>query len=181
MNKQDLDAIIQPLTESTASHHIFFGDIESWIDRLNEDTVVNLIPDFQRGHVWTESQQKAFIESVLKGVVKDPIIRFNNRFWMSSKTEGDLPDEFVCIDGLQRLTAIRKFMKGEILPFGLSIDQLKGTAYSPFRSLFAIHVHIYQFGYRKDLLNFYLALNAGGTVHSESEIERVKGLLKEVM
>ncbi len=42
-----------------------------------------------------------------------------------------------------------------------------------YRLQFAIH----NFANRADLLRYYLAINSGGTPHSTSEIERVKGLL----
>jgi hypothetical protein len=35
---------------------------------------------------------------------------------------GQLPKTTVCIDGLQRLTAIRKFIAGEIRAFGMMED-----------------------------------------------------------
>jgi hypothetical protein len=39
---------------------------------------------------------------------------------------------------------------------------------------------IYAITRRRDLLQFYLDLNAGGTVHTTDELARVRALLKEV-
>lgn len=38
-----------------------------WIKEMEEDMNLQLNPDFQRGHVWTEEQQIAWLEFFLKG------------------------------------------------------------------------------------------------------------------
>jgi len=74
--------------------------IEEWIaeDRLQ------LNPDFQRGHVWTDEQQVNYIEFLLKGGQSSRVIYFNHPGWMTG-FKGD----FVCVDGLQRLTAVMRY------------------------------------------------------------------------
>lgn len=109
---------------------------------------------------------------------------FNCPGWTSSRLErGDIPlHTFQCIDGLQRLTAIRKFAAGELSVFGgLCWKDLDGTAFSPRLSRYRVQVAIYEFTNRADLLRLYLDLNAGGTVHAPSEIERVQGLLQQAV
>ena len=87
---------------------------------------VDINPDFQRGHIWTEAQQVAYIENVLRRIVDESglTIRFNCPTWREAKLSGDLPDQVVCIDGLQRLTAIRKFISKELPIFGLEYELL---------------------------------------------------------
>ena len=64
--------------------------------------------DFQRGHVWGECRQVAFVEHVLRGG-KNNLIRANHPDWQRNYTEG----EFVLVDGLQRLIAVLRFVRGE--------------------------------------------------------------------
>ena len=82
--------------------------IEGWSNGIDTDVKLEMNPDFQRGHCWTENQQISFIESVLKGGAKNArVIYLNNPNWKhSDRTYKD----FVCVDGLQRYTAIKRFI-----------------------------------------------------------------------
>lgn len=139
---------------------------------------MDLIPDFQRGHVWTQEQQERWIEAVIRGAISTAglLIQFNAPAWEPGEYRGDMPKTIVCIDGLQRLTAIRRFVAGEIRAFGLTADQFAGTSYDLRRYRFRVAVHGFQT--RADLLQYYLDLNSGGTVHSTEELARVGGLLE---
>lgn len=80
-----------------------------------------------------------------------------------------------CIDGLQRLTAIRRFAANQLVIFGgETAESLAGTAFSPKRMRFMFTIKVFAFERRTDLLGLYLDLNAGGTVHSEAELARVR-------
>ena len=70
------------------------------------------------------------------------------------------------------------FMAGEIAIFGgLKASDLDGSKYAVNRPSYRLQFAIHNFANRADLLRYYLAINSGGTPHSTSEIERVKGLL----
>jgi uncharacterized protein with ParB-like and HNH nuclease domain len=132
---------------------------------------LQLCPDFQRGHVWTEDQKIAFVEFVFKKGKTSPIL-FNHTEWMRS-FEG----EFVCVDGLQRLTALTDFLTGILPIFG-------GNYYSQIDDVFSASKRIYLQYYindlrtRKEVLEWYLELNSGGTVHTRQELDRVRNLLE---
>lgn len=141
--------------------------------------VFELNPDFQRGHVWTDAQRTAYVEALIRKTTSGRIL-FNCPGWSRSHSGvGDIKENtFQCIDGLQRLTAVRKFMGGEISVFGgMSAADLKGAPFDPFRLAYRLQIGIYEFTSRAELLQFYLDLNSGGTVHTSQEIERVRGLL----
>jgi len=72
---------------------------------------LKLNPDFQRGHVWTEEQQIAYMEYLLMGGNNARTIYFNKPSWGDFRARSGY-DEFVCVDGLQRLTAVRKYCSG---------------------------------------------------------------------
>lgn len=77
------------------------------VQRLSTDDALFLtIPDYQRSVVWTDHQCALFIGFIAEGGKAPPIFvqRWDARL--------NLPDEI--IDGLQRLTAIRRFMANEV-------------------------------------------------------------------
>ncbi|WOE32138.1 MULTISPECIES: DUF262 domain-containing protein [unclassified Acinetobacter] len=172
---------IKPIERPIRTFHCGFSYLETWIKNENKDTKygIDLNPDFQRGHVWTQDQQVHYIENVLRRIVDESglTIRFNNPTWRETKITGDLIEQVVCIDGLQRLTAIRKFIAGELNIFGISYSLLPARII--LRDLTVV-IKMYDFANKADLLSFYLDINAGGTYHTESEINRVRELLKEV-
>lgn len=155
------------------------ADIKASMEGLGGSFELN--PDFQRGHVWTDAQRTAYVEALLRGMTTGRIL-FNCPGWSRAQgPEGDIPENtFYCIDGLQRLTAVRKFMAGEVKVFGgLVAEDLRGSPFDPFRMSYRIQVGIYEFTSRAELLQFYLDLNLGGSVHEPQEIERVRGLLAQ--
>lgn len=140
---------------------------------------LDLHPDFQRGHVWTQEQKVAFMESLLKGVA-NVCIKFNCPSWDTmGPTQGDLPAHtLVCVDGLQRLTAIREFVAGKFKVFGRYLaSDLAETTFDLRRHF--IEFEVFNIKNRRDLLGFYLSLNAGGTPHAPEEIARVRALWEE--
>jgi uncharacterized protein with ParB-like and HNH nuclease domain len=128
-----------------------------------------LNPDFQRGHVWTEDQQVKFMEYVFRGGKCAPI-RLNQAGWMN-----DFRGEFVCVDGLQRITAILKFLYDELKVFGSKYSEYKDKL----RPLVTVKLHVNDLETRAEVLQWYLELNGGGTPHSKDELARVAGLLKK--
>ena len=99
-----------------------FEYLLQFIDESIKEYNLQLNPDFQRGHIWTEEQQIAWLEFFLRGGRTGRILYFNCPSWQSYIKKGEY-DDFVCVDGLQRLTAIRRFMDGEIPVFGSYINE----------------------------------------------------------
>jgi hypothetical protein len=181
MKYEDFLAIAKPMERPLRVFHCGFSYLETWLEGEQEvnEFGIDLVPDFQRGHVWNGQQQAHYIENVLRRIVDEAglTIRFNCPTWRETKCSGDLVEQVTCIDGLQRLTAIRKFIKGELKVFGLSFNEL------PMRLILRdlqLIIKMYDFQNKKDLLQFYLDINSGGTPHSDSEISRVKKMLDEV-
>lgn len=172
-----LKSLVRPMP--IAKYEVDFGlnYVENAILGLGDGFGIDLTPDFQRGHVWTQEQQERWMESVIRGAIASSgmLIQFNAPAWESGYYKGFLPKEVVCIDGLQRLTAIRRFVRGEIAVFGHTVEQFSGTPFDVRRYRFRVAVHSFQS--RQDLLQYYLDINSGGTPHSEDEISRVKNLL----
>ena len=180
MKMSEFNALIKPIERPLRSFHCGFDYLETWIKDESEYCAkgIDFTPDFQRGHVWTEKQQICFLENVLRRIIDESglTIRFNNPIWSDTHLTGDLPDQTVCIDGLQRLTAIRKFINGDLTVFGIKHEDL------PFRVIMRdlrIVIQMYDFKSKNELLKFYLDINSGGTAHTDKELNRVRNLLKE--
>lgn len=146
-----------------------WNSLEDWLVSQNEEIGIDLNPDYQRGHVWSEIQQRRFVEFCLQGGKGSDTIRFNCVGWMQ-----DFRGPFELVDGKQRLEAIRKFMRNELLVFGRTLDQYEGRF--PWSS-HTLLVRINDLPTRREVLQWYLDINTGGVVHTEEEISNVKALL----
>ena len=152
--------------------HIGWAYLERWIEDCARDFGIVLEPDFQRGHVWTREQQCAYIEFMLRGGRSSNELRFNCEDWMT----GDMKEPIVIVDGLQRVTAVREFLADGITAFGHRLSEYEGRL-DPIRYRF--HVLINNLPTRREVLRWYLEINAGGTPHSAEEIGRVQALLEQ--
>lgn len=76
-------------------------DIETLVRRV-ERGLIDLQPDFQRGEVWSTAKKQRLIDSIIRGWHVPPIhlVKRDQQGW-------DV------LDGQQRLTAIRDFVRGE--------------------------------------------------------------------
>lgn len=154
----------------TIHYHVdvSWTDLETNLDRYINKYGLQLNPDFQRGHVWTEEQQIAYVEFILKCGESGRNIFLNHPGWMAD-WEGD----FVLVDGLQRITAARRFINNEIRAYGRLASELGRMP-----SLdYGFSIHIAKLQTRAEVLKWYLDFNAGGTPHSKDEIDRVRALL----
>ena len=138
--------------------------IKEW---MNEDDL-QLNPDFQRGHVWTPAQQTDYLEWVLVGGQSGLDIWFNHPGWMT-----DFKGSFVCIDGLQRLTAIMQFLDNKLSPFGHPRSEIE-FAYSDYSLFF----NVMNMQTRKETLEWYLTFNKKGTPHTQAELNRIQKLVE---
>lgn len=145
------------------------------INQYVEEYGLILNPEFQRGHVWTEEQQEKYIEYVLKGGTSGKEIFFNKPSWhCKAKTEYD---DFVCVDGLQRITAIMKFRSNDLKVFGLYYDEFEGD---PREVTTRISIRINDLQNEKDVLQWYIEMNEGGTPHTKEEIQKVKDMVSKL-
>lgn len=132
---------------------------------------LDLDPDFQRGHVWTDAQASRYVEWILRGGSSGRDLWFNcPRYFHGGRRAG--PYELV--DGRQRLTAVRRFMRGELPAYDRVLGEYRDR---PERMHTKFAWHILELPTRADVLKFYLDLNDGGTAHAESELARVRALL----
>jgi len=152
--------------------------IEEQLKQYNDRSLdswegLDLNPDFQRGHVWTEDKQIAYVEFCLRGGRSSRTLLFNHPNW-----QGSYVGQMVLVDGKQRLEAVRKFLRNELPIFGDNCLQdfdspeilLRGSD-----AQFIISVN--NLKTRREVLQWYLQLNTGGVIHTDEEIEKVQKLL----
>lgn len=160
-------------------HHEWRG-IERTLSNWNERIIANdevrydgldLDPDFQRIHVWTPEQQTKYIEFILMDGYGGRNIYFNNPTWQGSYSE-----KTVLVDGKQRLQAVRLFLQDKVKAFNMVYSQFDGRL--PMHCYFIFSMNTLKT--RREVLEWYLAINTGGTPHTKEEIDRVKGLIKEI-
>lgn len=138
---------------------------------------VNMDPEYQRDHVWSDDQAMDLMGHLLEGgTVPDIIV---NEVLLDD-TEG-LVSGLEVVDGKQRLTACLRWLRDEIparltdgrLIWKKDLDRNSLTTLSTSIRLSFKHVRLDEVS----VLRLYLRLNRGGTVHTEAEIERVRALL----
>lgn len=148
--------------------------LEEMVQKHILEDGLDLLPRFQRGHVWTEEQQRAYVANMLHGCEVARTIIFNR---LTDDYVQAPEGTMVIVDGLQRLEAVRKFMRDELVVFGKRRSEFKGVL----RMTNArFKVRITNLPTEAAVIRFYLALNAGGTPHTDAEITRVRALLAEV-
>lgn len=156
---------------ATYSVDVDWTEIGEWVRQQEEDRAytIELSPDYQRGHVWTEDKQIKYVEYILRGGFSSKDLFFNCPGWMN-----DFRGPLQLVDGKQRYEAVRRFMNNEIRAFDHYLDQFEGRLRST-SCRFKIHVNNLET--RAEVLQWYLDLNDGGVVHSDVELNRVRDLL----
>lgn len=181
---EQIAKLIHPLPKTNRCPEIDLMHLNGQLQRWNEDYGLELDPEFQRGHVWTQEQQIAFIEGIVRGSIGSSGLTVTMNcpdYGGNPKAKDSDLDKMVCVDGLQRLTAIQHYLENRFKIFqqidgGVSVDYFDHTAFS-FKSLY-IRIQIHTMQNLNDVLHYYVAVNDGGTPHSKEELNRIKARLK---
>ena len=73
--------------------------------------------------------------------------------------------DMVCVDGLQRLTSLRKFLNNELKVFGYYLNEFEDAML--LKKRYRLLININDLKTREEVLKWYIDFNSGGTVHSE--------------
>jgi hypothetical protein len=156
-------------------------DIDNTLERWDQSYGVDLNPDFQRGHVWSLEQQQNFVSNFLRGFFphQGVIIQFNSPSFLLNRKpicDGLDPSKILIVDGLQRLTALRRFVAGEITTReGVSHEMLE--KYEVPVAETHVRMVILRIPSREKLLKYYLDINNAGTPHTKDELDRVRSMI----
>lgn len=146
-------------------------DFVEWIEKHEKEDGLQLNPDFQRGHVWNEDQQVSYVEFFLCGGTTGRVVYLNHPGWHRNY-EG----EFVCVDGLQRITAIKRFINNEIKVYGYYFKEYEDK---PRISTHSLRINVNDLKTKKEVLQWYLEMNSGGVAHTKEELDKVRLLLEK--
>jgi hypothetical protein len=163
---------IPQITQANYKINIPWHYIEDWIESNSSDKLeVILEPEFQRAHVWTEAQRVKYIEWCLRGGRSGNEILWNCAGWMK-----DWKGPLYLVDGLQRITSVRMFMQNKLRVFGSVFSDFSDKL-DWIRTGFVFYVN--DLDSYADVLQWYLDINDGGTVHTQEEINKVRNMLKK--
>jgi hypothetical protein len=143
--------------------------VPSWIADKAQHSL-ELDPDFQRAHVWTQEKQIRYIEFILRGGESSRTIYWNCPGWMDT-----YKGPMVLVDGKQRLEAVRAFLDNEIPAFGSVYSEWEPRLLRMARAHFFFNIN--NLSTRAEVLQWYLDLNSGGVVHTDEELQKVRALL----
>jgi hypothetical protein len=135
-----------------------------------EEYGLDVQPDFQRAHKWTQEQKTRYIEFVLRGGKTGRDIYTNNPDWQLTAGKGP----YVLVDGKHRLDAVFAFLNNEIPAFGHLYREYEDP--KRLRSQGGFRWHVNDLQTRDEVLQWYVDLNAGGTPHTGEEIDYVRAL-----
>jgi hypothetical protein len=132
-----------------------------------------IIPEYQRELVWTLEQKQSLIKSVLIG---NPIGDFLFKEETNKKRDTFY---YTVIDGQQRLNALREFAAG-IIPledgrFLKDLTSWDGRNFFEYDTFVGIKIKGISIN---EEIEIYLQRNAGGTTHTQEEINLAKSFLK---
>lgn len=150
--------------------------IQEWIDHQNEDLefmTCDMNPFFQRGYVWTNEQKISYVEYQLKGGFSGRDIFWNCPSWMRFKSTGNT---IQLVDGKQRLNAILEFMNNELRAFGYLYSEFEDKL-RPMDPNLLFHVNNLQT--EREVVEWYVGFNTGGSVHSEKDLRPALDYLKQ--
>lgn len=82
----------------------------------------------------------------------------------------------VLVDGKQRLEAVRRFLENEIPAFGVFYNDYEDKWRL---GNFDFIIVVNNLKTRREVLQWYVDLNAGGTPHTDDEINKVHALMEK--
>ena len=82
----------------------------------------------------------------------------------------------MCVDGLQRITVARRFIHNKIKVFDSYYEEFEDRIRVLQQTIF---VNVNDLKTEKEVLQWYIDMNSGGTPHTSDEIERVKMMIQE--
>ena len=127
------------------------------------DKVFQAVPVFQRdNNQWTVAMQQSFIKNVISGFrTHIALFQIGNKNMASCQI----------LDGLQRITAITEFVKGNFKVFGHTYTELKELGVLKAMRGGTIAVRVYSFKNLNEAIDFYVSMNENIT-HSPEDIQK---------
>lgn len=126
--KYNLSILQEKAKERTVKTQSIEYDIETLIKKLDKN-IIKIDPEYQRRHRWDDKTSSKLIESLILNI-PIPTIYISEDVDVDEETH-DNEFRYSVIDGQQRLTAIKNFLKGKFELDGLeTLSELNGCKYN---------------------------------------------------
>lgn len=144
------------------------------IDRYRKTYDLDIDPDFQRHYVWTEDQQTSYMEYIIRNGLSSRTLYFNCPYWGSGRYA-----KMVLVDGQQRLKTIFNFLDNRVPVFGGAYLRDFEDASSMLRRIYVVF-SINNLVDMREVVQWYLDLNTGGTIHTEKDLTKARNVLNQL-
>lgn len=125
--KKELDTLQKKARERTVKTQTIEYDLETLVKKIRKG-LIKIDPVYQRNHRWGNATSSKLIESLVLNI-PIPLIYLSQDVDVDSDEEDGVA-RYSVIDGQQRLTAILKFMTGDLELEGLStLNELNGMKF----------------------------------------------------
>lgn len=125
--KYNLSVLQDKAKERTVKTQSIEYDIETLIKKIDKN-IIKLDPEYQRRHRWDNKTSSKLIESLILNIPV-PTIYISQDIDVDEETDND-EYRYSVIDGQQRLTAIKNFLKNKFQLEGLeTLEELNGCHY----------------------------------------------------
>lgn len=126
--KYNLAILQEKAKERTVKTQSIEYDIETLIKKLDKN-IIKIDPEYQRRHRWDDKTSSKLIESLILNI-PIPTVYISQDIDVDEETD-DNEFRYSVIDGQQRLTAIKNFLKGKFELVGLeTLSELNGCKYN---------------------------------------------------
>lgn len=148
--------------------------LRSWMADVGCE--VDLNPDYQRGYVWNDFQKKAYIEYILRGGFSGKDIFWNHPAWERNDSNQPFKSyKLELVDGQQRIKTVLEFLDDKIKVFDGSVCSEMGNM-RLIKTGFLFHIN--NLKTKREVVEWYLAMNSGGSVHTEDDLKIAYDVLK---
>ena len=131
-----------------------------------------VIPEYQRGLVWSDEQKVNLIKSIMTGVPIGTFVFARQAY--DRQTLKKLPTRtYYLLDGQQRLNAIQGFIDDEFAVDGYFFKNLPYLDKMTFINFHNFGSMILNEPTPEQELDFYFTLNFGGTAHAKADLEKI--------
>lgn len=147
---------------------------DDYVLELEPARIFECVPVFQRDNdKWTEAMQISFMENLLSGC------KTTLMFYEVSEDSSPNLTQCMLIDGLQRMTAIYRFLINEIPVMGYTYKELM-EARVMFKNRITVRLANYTFKSEIEAVQFYIEMNENIS-HSASDIKKAKDYLASLI
>lgn len=158
------------------SYTVQIQDLKKTLVFMADGMRVELDPEYQRGYVWSEDQKERYVEHFFSSGMSGMDIYWNCPNWThQGETEQD--DTVIeILDGKQRLNAMLGYLDDKVKCYGKYCSEIGGHP----RPFFSFTFHVLEFKTREQVVQWYLGMNNGGTVHTDDDLDVAREYMKSL-